>query len=51
MIKINKLVKNFEFFRKHGMHLMSKMRYISVQFEALLSNDLWKKAWICLWQG
>lgn len=38
-----KLVKNFEFFRKQGMHLMSKMRYISVQFEALLSNDLWKK--------
>jgi len=39
----NKLVKNFEFFRKQGMHLMSKMRYISMQFEALLSNDLWEK--------
>lgn len=37
------LVKNFEFFRKQGMHLMSKMRFISIQFEALLSNDLWKK--------
>lgn len=37
------LVKNFEFFRKQGMHLMSKMRYISVQFESILSNDLWKK--------
>jgi threonine aldolase len=38
-----KLVGNFEFFRKQGMHLMSKMRYISIQFETLLSNDLWKK--------
>ena len=37
------LVRDFEFFRKQGMHLMSKMRYISAQFEALLSNDLWKK--------
>jgi threonine aldolase len=37
------LVGNFEFFRKQGMHLMSKMRYISIQFETLLSNDLWKK--------
>ena len=25
------------------MHLTSKMRFISVQFEALLSNDLWFK--------
>ena len=25
------------------MQLMSKMRFISVQFEALLSNDLWLK--------
>ena len=37
------LVKNFEFFRKQGMHLMSKMRYISAQFQELLSNELWKK--------
>jgi threonine aldolase len=33
--------KNFEFIRKQGMHLTSKMRFISTQFEALLSNDLW----------
>ena len=38
-----KIVKNFEFFRKQGMQLMSKMRFISAQFEALLSNNLWKK--------
>jgi threonine aldolase len=38
-----KLSKNFEFYRKQGMHLTSKMRYISAQFEALLSNDLWLK--------
>ena len=38
-----KLGKNFEFYRKQGMHLTSKMRFISAQFEALLSNDLWLK--------
>jgi threonine aldolase len=38
-----KLSKDFEFIRKQGMHLTSKMRFISAQFEALLSNDLWFK--------
>ncbi len=38
-----KLSKNFVFFRKQGMQLASKMRFISVQFEALLSNNLWLK--------
>ena len=38
-----KLSKDFEFIRKQGMHLTSKMRFISAQFEALLSNDLWLK--------
>lgn len=38
-----KFSKNFEFIRKQGMHLTSKMRFISAQFEALLSNDLWLK--------
>jgi threonine aldolase len=38
-----KLSKNFEFIRKQGMHLTSKMRFISAQFEALLTNDLWLK--------
>jgi threonine aldolase len=29
------------FLRKAGMQLSSKMRFISVQFEALLGGDLW----------
>lgn len=36
-----KLSKNFEFIRKQGMQLTSKMRYISAQFSAFLHNDLW----------
>lgn len=35
--------KDFMYIRKQGMQLASKMRYISAQFEALLSNDLWLK--------
>lgn len=35
------LAKNFEFIRKQGMQLTSKMRYISAQFSAFLSHDLW----------
>ena len=35
------LARNFEFIRKQGMQLASKMRYISVQFSAFLANDLW----------
>jgi len=38
-----KLSRYFEFIRKQGMQLASKMRYISVQFDALLSNNLWLK--------
>lgn len=38
-----KLSKNFKYVRKQGMQLASKMRYISVQFIALLSNNLWQK--------
>lgn len=37
------LAKNFEFIRKQGMQLTSKMRYISAQFSAFLDNDLWLK--------
>ncbi|MCU1264666.1 MAG: aromatic amino acid beta-eliminating lyase/threonine aldolase [Acidobacteria bacterium] len=37
------LAADFKFIRKQGSHLASKMRFISVQFEALLTNDLWKK--------
>ncbi len=36
-----KLSKNFELYRKQGMHLTSKMRYISAQFNAFFENDLW----------
>jgi len=38
-----KLAGNFKFFRKQGMQLASKMRFIAVQFEALLTNDLWRR--------
>ncbi|HEY1465219.1 MAG TPA: low specificity L-threonine aldolase [Terriglobales bacterium] len=37
------LADNFRFLRKQGMQLASKMRFISAQLHALLSNDLWKK--------
>jgi threonine aldolase len=36
-----KLAANFKFYRKQGMQLASKMRFIAAQFEALLSDDLW----------
>jgi threonine aldolase len=36
-----KLSQNFLYTRKQGMQLASKMRYISAQLEALLSEDLW----------
>ena len=39
-----KLAADFKYIRKQGMHLPSKMRYISAQFEALLSGDLWKRS-------
>jgi threonine aldolase len=41
------LARYFKFIRKQGMQLHSKMRFISAQFEALLTNDLWKRnaAW------
>lgn len=37
------LAENFRFHRKQAMQLASKMRFISAQFEAMLSNDLWLK--------
>ncbi len=37
------LSSNFKYFRKQGMQLASKMRFISAQFDALLSNELWKR--------
>jgi threonine aldolase len=38
------LSKDFRFLRKQGMQLASKMRFIAVQFEALLTNDLWRRS-------
>jgi threonine aldolase len=37
------LTENFMFVRKQGMQLASKMRYMSAQMEALLTNDLWRR--------
>jgi threonine aldolase len=37
------LSANFLYTRKQGMQLASKMRFISAQFDALLSKDLWLK--------
>lgn len=35
--------KGFKFVRKQGMQLLSKMRFVSAQFNALLTDDLWLK--------
>jgi threonine aldolase len=35
------LSKDFLYWRKQGMQLASKMRFISVQLETILSDDLW----------
>jgi threonine aldolase len=37
------LSENFKYIRKQGMQLASKMRFISAQYLAYFSNDLWKK--------
>lgn len=34
---------DFLFLRKQGMQLNSKMRFVAAQFEALLTNDLWRR--------
>jgi threonine aldolase len=39
----SELASDFLFVRKQGMQLASKMRYMSAQMEALLTNDLWKR--------
>src|SRR5688572_14668603 len=38
------LARDFKYIRKQGMHLPSKMRFISAQFETLLSGDLWRRS-------
>ena len=37
------LSEGFEYVRKQTLQLASKMRYLAVQFEALLSADLWRR--------
>lgn len=37
------LSKAFKFHRKQGMQLLSKMRFVSVQFIAYLKDELWRK--------
>jgi len=37
------LAREFLFTRKQGMQLASKMRFMSAQMEALLTNDLWRR--------
>jgi threonine aldolase len=37
------LTRKFKYRRKQGMQLASKMRFIAAQFDALLSNDLWRR--------
>jgi threonine aldolase len=39
----DKLAPDFKFIRKQGSHLASKMRFISAQFDSLLTSGLWKK--------
>ena len=37
------LARNLKYYRKQGMQLHSKMRFIGAQFNALLTDELWKK--------
>lgn len=37
------LAEEFLYVRKQGMQLASKMRFMSAQMEALLTNDLWRR--------
>jgi threonine aldolase len=39
-----KRASDFKYIRKQGMHLPSKMRFISAQFETLLGGDLWRRS-------
>jgi threonine aldolase len=39
-----KLGYDFLYLRKQGMQLASKMRFISAQFDALFTGDLWRKS-------
>jgi len=39
-----KRATDFKYIRKQGMHLPSKMRFISAQFATLLGGDLWRRS-------
>lgn len=39
-----RLSTDFLYLRKQGMQLASKMRFVAAQFEALLTNDLWRRS-------
>ena len=44
IVSLNKeLSTTFKFYRKQGMQLLSKMRFVSAQFIAYIENDLWRK--------
>ncbi|WP_313756917.1 low specificity L-threonine aldolase [Tissierella sp.] len=44
IVSLNKDVsKGLRFYRKQGMQLLSKMRFVSAQFVTYLSNDLWRE--------
>jgi threonine aldolase len=38
------LGRDFLYLRKQNMQLASKMRFVAAQFEALLTNDLWRRS-------
>lgn len=38
-----KLASDFKYIRKQGMQLPSKMRFITAQFEAMLTGNLWRR--------
>ena len=37
-------IPEFKYLRKQGTHLASKMRFLAVQFEALLRDQLWRRS-------
>jgi len=39
----SEFARDFRFLRKQAMQLASKMRFIAVQFETLLQDDLWRR--------
>jgi threonine aldolase len=42
--KYHAALESLPFIRKQGMQLASKMRFVAVQFEALLRDDLWRRS-------